>query len=246
GTTDTDYDGPLDDPTATPADVAYLLDAVNIATTANLSTGDIVGAWAGLRPLVTHAATERTADLSRRHQVRLAPSGLVTITGGKLTTYRKMASDAVDAVAPSRSRTRRLPLRGAVGIAYLRQPGAAARLGVTDAVLAHLLSKYGSEATRVLALAGEDRSLLDPLVPGLPYLRAEAVWAALEEMAVTLDDILARRTRALIRDREATATAAASVATLVAPELGWGPSDVEAQCAAFEATAARERLAVTP
>jgi glycerol-3-phosphate dehydrogenase len=241
GTTDTDYDGPIDDPVATAADIAYLLNAVNAATTAALTGSDVTGAWAGLRPLVRNAMTERTADLSRRHRVDVAPSGLVTVTGGKLTTYRKMAADAVDAVASSRSRTRRLPVRGAVGLAYLRRPGAAARLGVSDAVLAHLVARYGAEAPRVLAPVRNDASLLDPLVPGLPYLRAEAVWAAREEMTVTLDDLLSRRTRALLRDREATADAAPAAASLVAPLLGWGPSDTAAQVAAFQASVARER-----
>jgi glycerol-3-phosphate dehydrogenase len=241
GTTDTDYDGPVDDPVPTAADVAYLLNAVNAATTASLTASDVIAAWAGLRPLVRNATTARTADLSRRHRVNVAPSGLVTITGGKLTTYRKMAADAVDAIASSRSRTRRLPLRGAVGLAYLRQPGAAARLGVNDDVLAHLVSRYGSEAPRVLAPVRADASLLEPLVPGLPYLRAEAMWAAREEMTVTLDDLLSRRTRALLRDREATAAAAPAAAALVAPALGWGPSDAAAQAAAFQASAARER-----
>jgi glycerol-3-phosphate dehydrogenase len=237
GTTDTDYDGPLEDPTCTSADIDYLLGAVNAATTAALTAADVVGTWAGLRPLVKHASTERTADLSRRHQVHVSPSGLVTITGGKLTTYRKMAADVVDTVTSSRARTRKLPLRGAVGLSYLRQPGAAARLGVADEVLGHLVSRYGSEAPRVLALAHDDGTLLEPLVPGLPYLRAEAVWAARHEMAVTLDDLLSRRTRALLRERAATAAAAPTVAALVAPDLGWSPSDVASQCAAFDAQA---------
>ncbi len=237
GTTDTDYDGSLDNPSCTAADIDYLLGAVNAATTAALTPADVIGTWAGLRPLVTHATTARTADLSRRHQVHVAPSGLVTITGGKLTTYRKMAADVVDTISSSRARTRRLPLRGAVGLSYLRQPGAAARLGVADAVLSHLVSRYGSEAPRVLAHASDDAGLLEPLVPGLPYLRVEAVWAVGHEMAVTLDDLLSRRTRALLRDRAATVAAAPAVAALVGPMLGWGPADVAAQCAAFGAQA---------
>ncbi|HZQ59193.1 MAG TPA: glycerol-3-phosphate dehydrogenase/oxidase [Acidimicrobiales bacterium] len=241
GTTDTDYDGPIDDPVATADDVAYLLDAVNTATTAALTAADVVGAWAGLRPLVPHASSERTADMSRRHQVHVARSGLVTVTGGKLTTYRKMAADAVDAITSTRSRTRHLPLRGAIGLAYLRRPGAAARLGVTDAVLAHLLPRHGAEAPRVLAAVRDDPTLLEPLVPGLPYLRAEAVWAAREEMVVTLDDLLARRTRALLRDRDATAAAAPAAAALVAPDLGWGTEGTTSQAAEFAAQVARER-----
>ena len=96
GTTDTDYDGPLDDPQCTPEDVDYLLGAINLFVTEPLTEADILGTWAGLRPLVKAAASERTADLSRRHSVHTSPSGVVTVTGGKLTTYRKMAADTVD------------------------------------------------------------------------------------------------------------------------------------------------------
>src|SRR6185503_7820435 len=97
GTTDTDYDGPLDNPTCTPDDVAYLLDAVNAMLVEPVERNDVLGTWAGLRPLVRDAKSEKTADLSRRHAVSLSTSGVVTVTGGKLTTYRKMAVDAVDA-----------------------------------------------------------------------------------------------------------------------------------------------------
>ena len=105
GTTDTDYDGPLDDPRCTDDEAAYLLDALNGVTTVNATGADIVGSWAGLRPLLAAARHTRSADLSRRHAVRTAPSGVVTVTGGKLTTYRRMAADAVDAaVAGARHR----------------------------------------------------------------------------------------------------------------------------------------------
>jgi glycerol-3-phosphate dehydrogenase len=97
GTTDTDYDGPVDDPQITPADVTYLLGAINAAVTTTITESDILGTWAGLRPLVKAAKSERTADLSRRHSVRTSDSGVITVTGGKLTTYRRMAADAVDA-----------------------------------------------------------------------------------------------------------------------------------------------------
>src|SRR5262249_21640899 len=118
GTTDTDYDGSLDDPVCTPDDVTYLLKAINNSVTTTISESDILGSWAGLRPLVKDAASERTSDLSRRHSVRTSPSGLITVTGGKLTTYRRMAADTVDVVDKSlgkhaRSHTKRLQLHGA-------------------------------------------------------------------------------------------------------------------------------------
>ena len=254
GTTDTDYDGPLDDPTCTAEDVAYLLSAVNAFVAEPLSESDVVGTWAGLRPLIRQAATERTADLSRRHQVAGSGDGLVTVAGGKLTTYRKMAADTVDAALaelgrrPGRRRaspTRRLPLRGAAGLDRLRRPGAAAALGVSPEVLDHLVGRHGSEASGPAALAAADPALARPLVDGLPYLAAEAVWAARSEMAVTLEDVLSRRTRALILDREATAAAAPGVAALLAPELGWDEAETARQVDAFvravrhEAAAAR-------
>ena len=125
GTTDTDYDGPLDDPQCTAEDVDYLLGAINSAVDEPLTTADVVGTWAGLRPLVKSASSGRTADLSRKHRIDRSHSGLVSITGGKLTTYREMAADTVDEVVESvlarqidvshvtRSRTKKLPLRGA-------------------------------------------------------------------------------------------------------------------------------------
>ena len=210
GTTDTDYDGPLDDPTCTDDDVAYLLDAANAALVTTLTPADVVGSWAGLRPLVAGAPNERSADLSRRHRVIRGPDGLVSITGGKLTTYRAMAQDTVDAVEEALgrrrtpSRTAKLPLRGAGG-------------RFADDHLGH---RYGTEARVVTALTERDPALREPLVPGLPYLRAEAVYAARYEMARTVDDILARRTRSSILDRDASEKAASDVARLLAAELG--------------------------
>ena len=249
GTTDTQYDGPLDDPQCTPDDVAYVLGAVNALVTDPLSGADVVGTWAGLRPLVDHARSERTADLSRRHRVTVSPSGVVTVTGGKLTTYRKMAADTVDQVVGllgkgrRHSPTRRLPLRGAAGTTWLRSDAAATQMGADPAALAHLVSRYGGEATAVLDLVAADAELAEPLVPGLPYLRAEAVHAARHEMAHTLDDVLSRRTRATVLAREASARAAPAVASLLADELGWQPSDVRREVEAYLAQVEHERQA---
>jgi len=182
--------------------------------------------------------------------VDVAPSGLVSVTGGKLTTYRKMAADTIDAVVAvvgrgaRRSPTAHLRLRGAVGLAYLRQPGTAARLGIPSHVLDHLVARYGAETTRVLVPTRADPSLLDPLVPGLPYLRVEAVWAVRSEMARTLEDVLSRRTRALLLDREATVVAAPSAAALIGPLLGWDVAEQARQVAEVTGMAARERAAV--
>ena len=235
GTTDTDYDGPLDRPMCTAADVAYLLDAVNAALTTTLTAADVVGTWAGLRPLLAGAANQRSADLSRRHRVSRGPDGLVTIAGGKLTTYRAMAADTVDAVEAELGRphtpspTATLALRGA--------------LAVRDGKLGHLAGRYGAEARVIEAIMAADPSLGEPLVPTLPYLRAEAVYAARYEMARTLDDVLSRRTRSLILGRDASMAVAADVARLLAGELGWTEAETDAHVAAYRACADAERLA---
>jgi glycerol-3-phosphate dehydrogenase len=247
GTTDTDYSGPLEDPQCTPEDVHYVLAAVNAALTAPLTPDDIVSCWAGLRPLVSAAHSQRTADLSRRHRVTLSQRGMITITGGKLTTYRRMAEDAVDCVVEHLDRgnrhspTKRLALLGAPGSEALRRPAAAARLGVDEAVLAHLAGRYGTEARTVIAMTEADPHLGRPLVPGLPYLCAEAVYAARYEMAWTLEDVLARRTRALFLTRDASAAAATTVARLIAPELGWSPARIEQEAAGYCQSVAHSR-----
>ncbi|MBV6508805.1 MAG: Glycerol-3-phosphate dehydrogenase 2 [Acidimicrobiales bacterium] len=231
GTTDTDYDGPLDDPQCEPDDIRYLLDAFNAVSSEGISESDIVGTWAGLRPLVRSAHTERTADMSRRHKVRVSSSGLVSVTGGKLTTYREMAADAVDAAVDEvllrdvprgalRSHTRRLPIRGAegyetLGVASVSYPGIPSR------VIAHLGSRFGGEARVVMGMIEDNPDLIAPLVEGLPYVRAEALFSARHEMMQTLDDLLSRRTRARLLGRDPSARSAPAVADLVADELGW-------------------------
>ena len=233
GTTDTDFVGDLDEPFCTADDVAYLLAAVNALTDADLVPGDVTGSWAGLRPLVATAETERTADLSRRHIVQSDGLGVVTVTGGKLTTYRRMAQDTVDVVCELRGerrrcRTKKLPLRGA---------GGAGSGG------SHLDGRFGGEASVVLDLVEADPALGEPLVPGLSYLRAEAVYAVCHEMATTLDDVLSRRTRARIEDRGATLAAAPDVAALVGEAAGWTDGRREAELAAFQAAVEAEMAA---
>jgi len=246
GTTDTDYDGPLDDPPCTPADVDYLLAAINGISEEKLTADDVVGTWAGLRPLLRSGRSTRTADLSRKHSVRVATSGVVTVTGGKLTTYRRMAADAVDAAVgelggagdrSQRSRTKHLRLFGGEGIA---PPVAALEPSTHE----HLTGRYGTEAEVVRALTVDDADLAAPLVPGLPYLRAEAIYAVRHEMARTLDDVLSRRTRARLLARDASYDAAASVAELIAPDLGWSDAERDAQVDEYRAAIATERAEI--
>jgi glycerol-3-phosphate dehydrogenase len=244
GTTDDDYDGDLDEPRCTAEDISYLLRAVNRVLVEPLTEADVIGTWAGLRPLLASATSVKTADLSRRHGIRVSSAGVVTITGGKLTTYRAMARDTIDQVDQildarhRRCRTRRVALRGAGGY---REPGPGA-----PPLEVHLAHRYGTDAGLVRNLLTADRSLAQPLVPGLPYLRAEAVHAVREEMAGTLADVLDRRTRARVLDRSATAAAAESVARLLAPEWGWDEHEVAAAVAAYRADLAAEHRATAP
>ena len=239
GTTDTDYDGTVDDPQCTPEDIAYLLGALNAAVDEPVDRSDVLGTWAGLRPLLRTATSERTADLSRKHDVRSSDGGLITVTGGKLTTYRRMASDtvaAVDAVLGKRRRcrTKRLRLVGAEGF---EPPPTTFEPSRHE----HLAGRYGTEAGTVESLVEDDPHLGEPLVPGLPYLRAEALHAVHHEMARTLDDVLARRTRARLLARDDSAAAADDVARLVAPVLGWDESERVRQVKEYRAAVAAER-----
>ena len=263
GTTDTDYDGSLDDPRCTPEDVEYVLRAVNAWTSASLTPEDVTGTWAGLRPLISDAHSERTADLSRRHKVLRAENGLITVTGGKLTTYRRMAADTVDAViaapaglGPERGRRGRRrkpsPTKSLtiVGGESDGRPGPAATelardLGLTEEAFTHLVGRHGSETAAVLELCRDTPELAEPLIPGLPYLKAEAVYSARHEMAHTLTDVLARRTRALILDRNRAADAANDVAALVGAELGWDAGEQAGQVDAFLAEVEAEQQALT-
>ena len=259
GTTDTAWDGPLDDPICLPEDVDYVLDAANAMVDRKVTRDDVTGIWAGLRPLLApvagkHAPSESTADLSRRHTVRTSPEGVVTVTGGKLTTYRKMAQDTVDEVVgrlgrrPLKCVTPDLPLHGAGPGAKSRRGRIAAVDGGGDtagapgsavAAAAHLAGRYGDDTPRVLALTKDRPELLDPLVPGLPYLAVEAVYAVRHEMARDLPDVLDRRTRAVLHDAVGTANAASSVAALIAPELGWTPAQARAAARRYAAEVQR-------
>jgi glycerol-3-phosphate dehydrogenase len=256
GTTDTDYIGPIDDPQCNENDVEYLLRALNGSITETVTTDDILGTWAGLRPLVADPeASGRTADLSRRHKVRRSASGVVTITGGKLTTYREMAADTIDEVLSEvldsdritrfrrRSKTKHIKIHGANGYEELVDSADTISALGGDQVR-RLADRYGSDATTVLAIAESDPSMAELLVPGLPYLRAEAIFAVRYEMATTVDDILSRRTRARLETRDASADAAAAVAALLAPELGWDEAEQARQVADYRARIDEELEAI--
>jgi glycerol-3-phosphate dehydrogenase len=239
GTTDTDYQGAINDPQCTNTDIEYVLKAMNAAVTTGITREDITAVWSGLRPLVKSVSDEkissRTADLSRRHKVATSQSGMITVTGGKLTTYRKMAQDAVDTALlaigrRSRCKTKSLSLVGAT----------TSSAKTSDAQDQHLLSRFGSESKIIKNLIADDKNLGEQLIPGLPYLRAEAVFAVTHELATTLDDILSRRTRCRIINRRATVAGARNVAELVAPLLGWSEQEINNEVLAFVDSCAQE------
>ncbi|GAA5057746.1 glycerol-3-phosphate dehydrogenase/oxidase [Nocardia callitridis] len=228
GTTDTEWSLDRAHPVATAADVRYILDHVNSLLREPLSESDIVGTYAGLRPLLS-GASDDTAKLSREHAVAEPVPGLFVVAGGKYTTYRVMAADVVDAavadfgkaVAPSV--TENLPILGAVGYHELREDaaGVARRTGLPTEAITHLLGRYGSLATELIEMIDTTPELGKPL-PGAPgYLAVEAVYAVTHEGALHLDDILTRRTRISIEFADRGHTAAEAVADLVAPHLNW-------------------------
>ena len=227
GTTDTAYDGPLDDPKCTAEDVAYLLDAVNLLTSADLTPNDVTGVWAGLRPLLLPdegaKLKERTADLSRRHKVSVTRQGVVTITGGKWTTYRKMAEDTVDVVV------KQLGRGGSCSTKHLRLHGATKEAPKPSE---HLANRYGTDAAAVEALARPDEMLLHE---GLPFLAAELRYAAREEYAQSLSDVLARRLRLSIQDAYIASSIAPLAAQIVGEELGWDAARQTEEVRAFRA-----------
>jgi glycerol-3-phosphate dehydrogenase len=192
GLTDDPLNGELPDvPLADSADISFLLDTLNRSLQTAVATTDVAGSFAGLRPLAAGKdPAQRTADLSRRHLIDEGADGVVTVYGGKLTTYRKMAEDAIDVVArrlgvSERCHTRTTPLLGAASQSSLRTVAAPARL----------VRRFGTEAPQVAALADEDSSLLEPVAEGLPVLGVEFVFGVLAEGALTVEDLLERRTR---------------------------------------------------
>ena len=235
GTTDTDFSGPLDDLHVFATDIDILLDHINPSIVQPLAPDVVLGGWAGLRPLLRGEGDAKTADLSRRHRISRSPSDVVTIAGGKLTTYRRMAEDTVDTVLGvvgrrARCRTKSLALHGSPG-----------HDNVDDE---HLRNRYGADAAAVLALVAEDPALGEPFVAGQPYLRAEALYAARSEMVVELDDIFSRRTRARLFARDATVEAADAVAALIAGPLGWSPDEQARQVERYRASVAAEQEAI--
>ena len=250
GTTDDVYEGSIESPSVEQHDAEYVCHAVNRAFELNLGPQDAVGAWAGLRPLPRGGAKpgSRTDTLSRRHALMTGPKGLITLTGGKLTTYRRMAADGVDAVmhelggkaAPSPTAGIHLGMRGGFGAGVQRVHGVCRALGV-DPDLAHgLVERHGDDTIDLLQMAA-DHGETDVVIDGLPYIRAELRWAIDQEMALTVDDVLRRRVRVALRHAAAGGPLAKDVGALLAERLGWDQAQARASVQDYRRKVTEER-----
>ena len=234
GTTDTEWTLGKAHPAASRADITYLLERVNTVLAHPLTDADVEGVYAGLRPLL-HGESEATSTLSREHAVSQPVPGLVTVAGGKYTTYRVMAADAVDAAAfgldarVPPSCTHLTPLEGAVGFraAWNRRHRMAEESGLHIARIEHLLGRYGTMTDELLAMVAGDAALGQPVHGAEDYLAVEIVYAASHEGALHLDDVLTRRTHVSIEMFDRGVEAAEGVAHLMAGVLGWDDDDVK-------------------
>ncbi|WP_034087990.1 glycerol-3-phosphate dehydrogenase/oxidase [Streptacidiphilus albus] len=251
GTTDTDWDLDKQHPAVSSRDIDYLLQHVNAVLSTPLTRDDVEGVYAGLRPLLSGDAAE-TSKLSREHLVGHPVPGLVVVAGGKYTTYRVMAKDAVDeavrtldggAAAPSV--TESVPLAGADGYRALwnRRQSLAREAGLHVARIEHLLNRYGSLVDEVLDLVRADPSLGTPLAGADDYLEAEVVYAATHEGARHLDDVLTRRTRASIESWDRGLAAADKAARLMAGPLGWNEDQIRDEVEHYRKRVEAEREA---
>jgi len=240
GTTDTEG-GDVERPETNAADIAYLLDHLHRYLNVNLTEHDIISTYAGYRPLVSSKdPAKSSAHLSRSHAVLDGPGGMVTIVGGKLTTWRRMAEDTVNHVArrdgnPPSQLTRQLYLEGTVGWPRVEREvqRRGTKLGLDLDILEHLGQSFGANLESVLQIAAADHRLARRIVPDLPYILAEVVQACRYEMAMTVDDVLSRRTRLVLEDQQQGVGVAREIAQLMAHELGWDQAESERQVRAY-------------
>ncbi|WP_431234350.1 glycerol-3-phosphate dehydrogenase/oxidase [Mycolicibacterium psychrotolerans] len=252
GTTDTDWSLDKAHPAASQRDIRYLLDQVNTVLRTPLTEADVEGVFAGLRPLLAGESAD-TSALSREHAVAHSVPGLVVIAGGKYTTYRVMAKDAVDEAVHGLGETfdrkipgcitEDIPLLGAEGFRAMWNARAqlAVESGLNEARIARLLNRYGSMIGEVLGLIRDDPSLSAPLLAADDYLRAEVVYGATHEGALHLDDVLCRRTRISIETFDRGTESCSEIADLMAPVLGWSDEQKSREVAHYLARVAAER-----
>jgi len=248
GTTDTPYTGDRAEPFASRDDVQYILDQANRVLTPKLKAEEIIGVYAGLRPLVANNKNSVTTKLSREHTVDRPAAGFVSIAGGKYTTYRVMAKDVIDrAVIELReltadSVTEKLPLVGADGyFALVQQVERLSETSGLDAeTITHLLNRYGSMISEVLELIETDPKLKAKVDKDLLYIKAEILYAASHEGARSVDDVISRRTRIAFEAHDHGVQLADEIATIIAPVLGWSAKERKASVAAYEELVDRE------
>ncbi|MFF0433178.1 glycerol-3-phosphate dehydrogenase/oxidase [Streptomyces sp. NPDC004327] len=248
GTTDTGWDLDKAHPAASSADIDYLLEHVNGVLATPLTRDDVQGVYAGLRPLLA-GESDATSKLSREHTVAHPVPGLVVVAGGKYTTYRVMAKDAVDEAVHGLDKrvaacvTEDTPLLGAEGYKALwnARAGIAARAGLHVARVEHLLGRYGSLTEEILDLVAAEPALAAPLPAAEDYLKAEIVYAASHEGARHLDDVLTRRTRISIETFDRGTLSARMCAELMAPVLGWDSGQIDKEVEHYEKRVEAER-----
>ncbi|HET7296615.1 MAG TPA: FAD-dependent oxidoreductase, partial [Gemmatimonadales bacterium] len=253
GTTDTDDDASPDDVSASAADVVYLLRSANaFFPQARLAPRDVIATWAGLRPLLRPARAVSPSEASREHRVVESASGLVTIAGGKLTTHRVMARDAVDRAAArlhaldgrpraARPRTDRLALPGGETADLEGLVRGALERGVSETTARHLVTAYGSESAAVLNLVDRDRALGGRIIAGRPELWAEVVHAVERELALRLADVLVRRLHLFYAARDQAVPATSAVADRLAATLEWDAARRAEEVEAYLKLVARSR-----
>lgn len=252
GTTDTPWTQELQHPVATSADIDYVLEHANAVLARPLTRDDIIGTWAGLRPLLQPGTKEGTssAKVSREHTVASPAPGLTVIAGGKLTTYRVMAKDAVDFAIGSRatslpSITHQIPLIGAVGLEAVRRQARpwSTRYHWSRPLVDHLLHRYGSNIREIVELCEKDPSLATPLKKAGAYIRAEIHYGVTHEGALHLEDIMLHRTRLNYEVTDRGLGALDEIADIVAPLLGWDEKTKAAEIASYTSRAEAEAAA---
>lgn len=237
GTTDHPWDGPVDRPVAPAEQVDEVIGNINMTIDEPITRADVIATFAGIRPLAA-TSDESTVKASREHVVGSPTPGLVTVRGGKYTTYRRIAADVVDAALGARARVSPSATADLVLVGGRSTPPLGT--GATDPeALAALVGRYGSEASELLAM-GAERGLLGRLHPDTDYLEVEVAWAVERELALSLDDILARRLRLAIETSDHGGSVAGRIADIVGPSLGWDEERKVAEVAAYTASAARE------
>jgi len=252
GTTDTDYTGDREYPLADSVDIDYILNEANKVLLPKIRREQIISTYAGLRPLVSPAKDSSTTKISREHTVDHPLKGFVSIAGGKYTTYRVMAADAVDAAVKDldrkvpKSPTKTIPIIGAAGYKMLIKQIAslAQSYSVSTACVERMLNRYGSLVSDIFQMIAKDPSLAVEVEPGSGYIKAEVLYAATHEGARTLVDVLARRLRLVMEHADHGLSVARELAELVAPTLGWSEGDINREVANFEKFVATEMAAI--